>query len=948
MKKFFTLLLPLLLTTLLHAQVVTINPPFATQSDVVTVTFDATLGNGALVGVNQVYAHTGVITNNSTGPSDWQHVVGNWGTADPVVQMTNIGNNKHTIVIDITQFYGVPTGETVQELAFVFRNADGSVVGRASDGSDIFVPIFAGGFNGSITLPAQPPIVVGTDVVQVEMQTSSNAEIKLFHDGTQIAIEPNGTSLNHSFTASTYGPGKFELVMTADNGSNVITDTTYYIMRGAVQIGNTPSGVVDGINYTSPTSVTLQLHAPFKDYVYVVGDFNNWEADPNYYMTQTPDGARWWLEINNLNPGQEYAFQYQIGDEKLRVGDVYSDKVLDPWNDQYIPASVYPNLKAYPTGKTTNMVSILQTDQTPYAWDPSVNYARPDQENLVIYELLVRDFEATHSWETLIDTLDYLENLGINAIQLMPIMEFEGNESWGYNPAFFFAPDKYYGTKDKFKEFVEEAHRRDIAILLDIALNHSFGQNPQVRMYFDANAGQFGQPTSQSPWFHETARHDFNVGYDYDHEAQATKDFVDRVVTYWIQEYQVDGYRFDLSKGFTNNVTIGNIGAWNAYDQSRINLWKRISDVIRNVDPTSILILEHFSDNSEETELSNYGFMLWGNMNHEYNEATMGYSSNLFGVTHHSRGWNDKHLVGFMESHDEQRLMYKNLQFGNSNGGYDITNEATGLSRLELAANFFFPIPGPKMLWQFGEVGYDFPINYCPDGTIDPGCRTSNKPIRWDYFQEANRIRVYKVFGALNQLKITEPAFTSNDFNYILDQPMKRLRINHASMNVDVLGNFNVTAGDITPSFQHTGWWYEYFTGDSIDVTDTEAPINLQPGEYRFYTDVKLTTPELTVSAEEIGLPAGERLEPMAYPNPFSDQITLAYPVEEAGNVTITVYDLLGQEVTRLVDRNHQQGYYSIRWDGTSASGESLPNGYYLFTVQIDGEVFSGKMAINR
>ena len=105
----------------------------------------------------------------------------------------------------------------------------------------------------------------------------------------------------------------------------------------------------------------------------------------------------------------------------------------------------------------------------------------------------------------------------------MPVNEFEGNESWGYNPMFYFALDKYYGNKNSYKEFIDECHKRNMTVVMDIALNHSFGQNPQVRMYFDKSTGQYGQPTANNPWFNQIDKHPYGVGYDYNHETQPTK-----------------------------------------------------------------------------------------------------------------------------------------------------------------------------------------------------------------------------------------------------------------------------------------------------------------------------------------------------------------------------------------------------------------------------------------
>lgn len=99
----------------------------------------------------------------------------------------------------------------------------------------------------------------------------------------------------------------------------------------------------------------------------------------------------------------------------------------------------------------------------------------------MVYELLVRDLGLENrNYQTLTDSLDYLANLGVTAIELMPINEFEGNDSWGYNPSFYFAADKAYGDRHSLKTFINECHNRGIAVIQDIALNHSFGQNPMV------------------------------------------------------------------------------------------------------------------------------------------------------------------------------------------------------------------------------------------------------------------------------------------------------------------------------------------------------------------------------------------------------------------------------------------------------------------------------------
>ena len=112
--------------------------------------------------------------------------------------------------------------------------------------------------------------------------------------------------------------------------------------------------------------------------------------------------------------------------------------------------------------------------------------------------LLVRDFTDERTFQAVIDRLDYLEELGINAIELMPVMEFEGNLSWGYNPAFMLAVDKFYGTETKLKQLIDEAHKRGMAIILDIVVNHAFGRSSLVRLN---NDDLYGPPTAANVWF---------------------------------------------------------------------------------------------------------------------------------------------------------------------------------------------------------------------------------------------------------------------------------------------------------------------------------------------------------------------------------------------------------------------------------------------------------------
>lgn len=589
-----------------------------------------------------------------------------------------------------------------------------------------------------------------------------------------------------------------------------------------------PVGAKDGVAYiNNGSSAILTLYAPNKTSVALIGDFNNWSATASP-MKKANDDQTWWVQIDNLNPNTEYSYQFLVNGT-LKIADPYCEKILDEANDKFISTSTYPNLMNYPTGKTTGIVSVMQANQPTYTWKNN-SFTRPDKNNLVIYELLIRDFTTDHNYASTLQKLDYLIGLGINAIELMPVNEFENNLSWGYNPSFYFAPDKYYGTKTALQNFIDECHSRGVAVILDMVLNHSFGQSPMVQLYFDGT-----KPTANSPWFNADAKHPYNVGYDFNHESAATKYFAKNVIKFWMQQYKIDGFRFDLSKGFTQNLS-NNDGAFSAMDASRIAIWKEYNNYIKSIDPNNFyVILEHFADAAEEKILADEGMMLWANLNYNMNEASMGWLAN----SDFSWGFFTRHgfaksenLITFGESHDEERLNYKNISFGNASGSYTIKgNLATSLKRSELAAAFLFGMPGPKMLWQFGELGYD--IN------IDFNGRTGDKPIKWDYYNDVNRKSLHDAYSKFIKLKRNNTIFNSTNVNYNLSGGIKYIKLIDGANTVVIVGNFDVINQTANVDFGSSGTWMDA-VGSTINLSSATYAATLAPGEYHIFSKVAL------------------------------------------------------------------------------------------------------------
>ncbi len=861
--KFSTLFVALvMLCTSLSAQrLLSWTPEFPTDAGDITFTIDCAKGNQGLFNYQggnsaDVYVHIGVNTNLSTGPSDWKYVkFTNFNAATPAAKATALGNNKYSFSItNIRAFFGVPAGETIRKLNCIFRSGNGSLKQVNSDGSDMYIPMYtAGQFAVRFNLPPTEPrffpylepinVAVGGSVTtQAVSSVASNIILKL--NGNQVASASSATIINSNITIPTNCDQ--QVIAEANNGTTTVRDTFNFTIPQAQVVAALPAGVIEGINYNpNNTEVTLVLFAPNKNSVSIIGDFNNWQANCASAMKKTPDGNYWWTTVSNLTPGVEYGFQYLV-DNSIKIADPYAQKILDPFNDQFINAVTYPNLKPYPAGLTTDLVGVLQTNEPQYVWT-TTNYTKPDKKNLMIYELLIRDFTAEHSYQSLIDSINYFKNLGINAIELMPVNEFDGNESWGYNPAFFFAPDKYYGPKNKLKQFIDLCHANGIAVLLDVVYNHCTGAAPQAKLYWNSSTNQ---PTPNNPWLNVTAPHPYSVFNDFNHTLATTKYLVTRSLNFWLDEYKVDGFRFDLAKGFTQTIT--NETTVENYDQSRVDILKYYYDNVVPTHDNPYMILEFLgtTPSSEEQAYINHGFMTWANMNSRFGQNTMGFSSNsnLSGLVYNSseRNFSNPGAVGYMESHDEERNMYRNLNFGNANGTYNVKNLPTALSRIEAAASIFFTVPGPKMIWQFGERGYDVSIFF-------GGSNVSNKPPRWEYMLDPNRLRVYQTFKKLMDLRLQNPAvFNSTSFTYDLNDNgglFRRFQIQEPGSNgkkVTVIANMDVVALTRTVTFQATGEWTNYIsngvgtglngaTNSTFTLTGTAQSLTLQPGEYHVY-----------------------------------------------------------------------------------------------------------------
>jgi 1,4-alpha-glucan branching enzyme len=954
----------------LKAQLLSLDVAFPTDASTIVVTMDATKGSRGLLNhtTTDVYVHTGVITNLSTNNSDWKYVKfnQNFNLPNPQLQATSLGNNKWSFTItNIRAFYGVPAGETIQKVSILFRSGDGAKKQANIDGSDMYIQIYpAGAFAAKFTTPAMQPMFnpipepIASNVTSVPYTAVSNrtASLTITFNGANVASESSNTSIGGTILVTT--TCEQSLTLTAVEGSNTARDTiSWFRPQATYPTGARPAGIKEGITYqNNNTEAVFILNAPGKNRVSIIGDFNNWQQTCAGQMTK--DGNFFWTRITGITPGQYYRYQY-IVDDTIRIADPYAELVLDPFNDQYIPATTFPNMPAYPNGKTTGgIVGVIRSGET-FNWTDQA-YQRPNKYNLNVYELLIRDFSAAQTYTQLKDTLGYLKRLGINCIELMPVNEFDGNNSWGYNPSYYFALDKAYGTKQAFKEFINEAHRQGIAVIIDAVLNHATGQSPLATMWWNKATSQ---PTADNPYMYTVGQHPFNVYNDLKHPETIVRNLTKRFIEYWMTEYKLDGFRWDLSKGFTTQF-YSDVNLWGQYNQGRVDIWKEYNSHMQSVSPGSYCILEHLGSDDEEYELAANGMLLWGKMTSNFAENTLGFSNSNAIVSRAYwmyRGvWTNNGdpgrvnfikdkpgLISYAESHDEERIMYTTR-----NNPTNVWNLQSALARTEAMTAIMFSIPGPKMIWQFGELGYDFSINYCENGTISSTCRTSPKPVRWDYWTNLSpnwRRRLYDANAAMMNLRLLRPnAFNTNA---IVDNQsdlgtnlVKKVVINHPTLKMVTVANFNTSSAVATVTFPTTGTYYDYTRGGTFTSFGSPQTINLNSGEYRVLIDQNIAGGVVTDVPDQVV--NQDKFQVSVFPNPVQSSAFVQYDLPQSGVVNIRLLNYQGQVMGAKNLGFQVKGKQVFELNRHRFTSTSLTPGSYVLQIQVGSEIRQQKLMI--
>ncbi len=630
----------------------------------------------------------------------------------------------------------------------------------------------------------------GTEVTPpVNINAVGNAQSVEFWLNNELIGEDDSIPFSMTWAPIDGAFGDYTIAVRAlgENG-NVSYSFLDYTIPYEVEEMNAPAGITDGLQING-NNVTISLYAPGKEYVSLKGSWNS--QFPNGELMYLSGDTLWWYETTLPNGSYEYQFNI----EGIK-------NIADPWSKdvQWKDPNAGWESSYYGHAKTSFLVG-----EPEFEWTDS-NYMRPSQEDVIVYELHVGDFasdgENHGTFQDVIEKIEsgYFNDLGINAIELMPVNEFEGGYSWGYDSAFPMAPESSYGTPNELKQLVNIAHEHDIAILMDVVFNHLWGSSPLFQLYQPADNYEFeDHDYSNCPYF---ANELSEWGYKLNHWSTRTRMYIDEVLFTWIYDYHIDGFRFDYTPGV-------------GWDSSNEFGASHYSSMLHWIDPTYILIAEE--DNAHQINITDfdagwdYSFhhMLFANsvgINHEGH-----WWGDMNDVSNHidaySQGYNS-HLgqVVYSESHDENRIVYECNE-------YQGDNLETAYKKSLLGAAIMLTSEGTPMLYQgqeFGQNGYSR-----ENGHIIP------QPLQWENLQttlgeelNVKYSNLIRMRGELNALKSNHTEFKLLNSQ---DKVLVYWRISGEDKAV-VVANFDEQTHYVDVEFPHSGEWVDGISEEVINI----------------------------------------------------------------------------------------------------------------------------------
>jgi 1,4-alpha-glucan branching enzyme len=444
----------------------------------------------------------------------------------------------------------------------------------------------------------------------------------------------------------------------------------------------------------------------------------------------------------------------------------------------------------------------------------------PDNHELVIYEMHVADFSGGEDdpykrgkYQDAIAKLDYLSELGINAIELMPVNEYPGDYSWGYKVRHFFATESSYGSTEDLKRFIDECHGRGIRVFIDGIYNHTDEECPL--MLIDRNY-----------WYYEYRHYpedpanywgpEFNYdNYDEKLDVKPAWKYVGDVVRYWVQEYHIDGIRFDAVRQLANYEFLDWLAKQskkNAAPKPFYNIAEHIPDTSTVVSPEGPLdacwhesfryfIIPHICGETFELE----------KLKEVLDPRRQGYGAAT-------------NVINYLATHDREHLMRELGERG-------IFDEAA-FGRAKLGAVLLMTAMGVPMLW----MGEEFGEHNRKSETV-----TQPKKIAWPLLERGLNRDLFEYYKKLIALRKQNPALQSDNIEFFHENPEAKVlaysRWNEGGSCVIVVANFsdNLLTGYHIPNLPASGIWHEWLGGYDVEAGENDMAIDLPGYEARLF-----------------------------------------------------------------------------------------------------------------
>ena len=681
-----------------------------------------------------------------------------------------------------------------------------------------------------------------------------------------------------------------------------------------------PEDLNIGPNYVNG-HMTLVVYAPHQPVMQVIvtePGATGSSSDAIVLKKATGEEDIWWVELEL--PNGEYEYEYLLMD---------GNRIPDPF-----------------TRRLTNGKSRIEiggggiSTADDYEWQ-SDDYVRPSLDTLIIYEMHVDDFSAQGSgngtYSDVINRLDYLKSTGINAIELMPITEFPGDRSWGYNPEIMSAVEGSYGTPETFKMLVDEAHSRGIAVILDLVWNHATSSAPiwQIQPNNDLN-----------PYFknHNNLNPNETEGtwgmLDFDHFNLKTIEYINEVHRIWLEEYRLDGFRFDATRyvGWDMDQPQYGLPAW--------------TDAITEMDPTAYQMAEHLPSEPwliENTQLTSS----WHDSFHDRlidhifgSVATMTAMRQIVGLYEYSN-WGTPYshftqAVKYMVSHDEQSLIQEMVEFD----GVSL-EQAREIDKFY--ATLLFTSQGIPMIWQGQELGFQSGwLDDNGNGNWDDE-KLSYRPLDWSLLNTEEGQSHLDHYSQLANFRKQNPAFSKGTFYDLWRYSSERVIVygykdesdGNNDNQVVIIANFasvEKTVYDVP--FLSAGTWF--------NITNPGNDLYTEDGNYSEFTIPEYSaiiysnTNWLNNMVESVNPTEFQLVS--AYPNPFNPIINIEFNVQEKDEVSIQVFDLNGNLVKIITQSTFNEGTYSLTWSGKNNEGLLVSSGIYFIQAIQSGKIEKKKI----